>query len=111
MSTLIEEKRVHEKVRQFDFVITEDKTFDFESYDLEQTDVKRFIMTCQKAKENAEDKDIINPFPILHQLYRGIFLLRHANYKTGLVKTLIEYSRLLSKTLPHLFPLVHTVFF
>jgi hypothetical protein len=47
-----------------------------------------------------EKRDAVNPYPIMHQLHRGIFLLRFVNYKPGTTKVIAEFSRRFTKMLP-----------
>jgi hypothetical protein len=58
----------------------------------------------------VKNRDAVNPYPILHQLHRGIFLLRFVNYKPGTVKILADFSKRLTKMLPNIFPPVHMAY-
>jgi len=85
-------------MRDFNFTLSRDTSNDFHSYDIDQPSVKRFIKMCQENE--------VNPFPILHQAYRGIFLLKDQNYASGISTKILDSLATVLKALPDKFPAI-----
>ena len=67
LEDLVENNLIYDKMRDFDFKLSYQYKNSIENYDINQLKIKRLIKFCQ-------DKNV-NPFPILHQLCIGFFVI------------------------------------